>query len=128
MACFLACQNSPEPNLSSEPAPSAEIPSESGFIHAVYFYLGDDMSEEQKKDFSLVLDSLAQIPPLKSVYYGPPAMTDRKVVDNSYDYAWVCFFEDAAGHDAYQEHPLHLDFIKRYSPLIKDVKIFDNLY
>ncbi|MBT8189598.1 MAG: Dabb family protein [Bacteroidia bacterium] len=102
------------------------VTEESGFVHAVYFYLNEDLSNEEKLFFKTVLDTLAQIPSIQRSYYGPPAMTPRKVVDNDYDFAWICVFKDKEGHDAYQEHPIHVDFKKRYTHMIRDVKIFDN--
>ena len=101
---------------------------EAGFVHAVYFYLSDSMDQQTKDDFSLVLDTLATIPSLKNVYYGPPANTDRKVVDNTYDYAFICVFDSKEEHDAYQTHPIHDAFRKQYSPLIEEVKIYDNVF
>ena len=108
--------------------PVADQSLESGFVHAVYFYLSDSMDQQMKDDFMLVLDTLATIPSLKNVYYGPPANTPRKVVDNSYDYAFICVFDSKEGHDAYQVHPVHEAFRQRYSPLIADVKIYDNVF
>lgn len=116
---FTSCQNN---------TPSISEPDESGFVHAVYFYLDEDLSKEEKQLFKTVLDTLAQIPSIQKLYYGPPAMTPRKVVDNNYDYAWICVFRDKEGHDAYQEHPIHVDFKKRYTHMIRDVRIYDNLY
>ena len=100
---------------------------ESGFVHAVYFYLHDSLDQQIKDDFLLVLDTLATIPSLKDIHYGKPANTPRRVVDNTYDYAFICVFENKEAHDAYQDHPIHVDFKKRYTPLIKDVKIYDNV-
>src|SRR5437879_3558494 len=47
-----------------------------------------------------------------SLFAGPPAMTPRDVVDNSYSVGLSVILDDSAGHDVYQKHPLHLDFIK----------------
>ncbi|NNE26958.1 MAG: Dabb family protein [Saprospiraceae bacterium] len=122
---FLACKSDAEiaePNL---PSP---LTIESGFVHAVYFYLNDSLDQQTKNDFSKVLDTLATIPSLKQVYYGPPANTPRRVVDNSYDYAFICVFDNKEGHDAYQNHPIHVAFKKRYTRLIEDVNIYDNVF
>ena len=108
--------------------PTVEETQTSGFIHAVYFYLSDSMDQQMKEDFMLVLDTLATIPSLRDVYYGPPANTPRNVVDNTYDYAFICVFDDKEGHDEYQSHPIHDAFRKQYSPLIADVKIYDNVF
>lgn len=37
-------------------------------------------------------------------------MTPREVVDNSYVVGLTVILDDTAGHDVYQEHPLHKDF------------------
>ena len=54
-------------------------------------------------------------------------MTDREVVDNSYDYAWICHFKSAEDEKLYQDDPIHLKFIDDYKHLWKDVKVYDNL-
>jgi hypothetical protein len=52
-------------------------------------------------------------------------MTPREVVDNSYDVGLSVVMDDAAGHDVYQEHPLHKEFIARNKPNWKRVQIYD---
>ena len=98
-----------------------------GFIHAVYFWIKDDADPTLKKEFIIGLDELAKVESIQSVYYGPPADTDRAVVDNSYDYAWITNFASSADHETYQIDPLHLAFIEKYNSLWKEVKVYDNL-
>lgn len=99
-----------------------------GFIHSVYFWLIDDITDAQRKDFiENGMDKLKYSKHLTSIYIGPPAGTNREIVDNTYDYAWLCHFKDKAAHDAYQVDPLHLTFIENYGQLFKEVKIYDNL-
>jgi len=54
-------------------------------------------------------------------------MTPREIVDNTYDFAWICHFQDKAGHDAYQINPIHRAFVEKYEHLFDRVKIYDNL-
>ena len=56
---------------------------------------------------------LGKIPSVRHLWAGVPAMTPRDVVDNSYDVGLCVAFDDTAGHDVYQTHPLHHDFIAR---------------
>lgn len=101
--------------------------SEIGFIHNVYIWLADDITVERRATFEQSLIKLAKAPSIVASYYGPPAMTDRSVVDNSYDYAWVTMFKDKKGHDAYQIDPLHLEFVKDNEDIFELIKVYDNL-
>ncbi len=98
-----------------------------GFIHSVFFWFGEEATEEEKEAFVTGMYDLAKTPSIRQVYFGPPAMTPRAVVDNSYDYAWITMFEDKEGHDAYQVDSLHKVFIQRYNALFERVAIYDNL-
>ena len=71
------------------------------------------------------LEFLGKVPTVKQIWAGPPAQTPRPVVDNSYDVGLTVIMADKAGHDAYQEHPLHLDFIKRNKQHWERVQIYD---
>ncbi len=52
-------------------------------------------------------------------------MTPREVVDNSYSVGLCVILQDAAAHDVYQTHPLHLDFIARNKGEWERVKVMD---
>jgi hypothetical protein len=52
-------------------------------------------------------------------------MTPRQVVDNSYHAALTIVLDDAAGHDAYQEHPLHKDFVARNKANFDRIQVYD---
>jgi hypothetical protein len=96
------------------------------FVHTVYFWMNPGASDAQRQQ--LVDDCtkfLAEIPTVRHCWAGRPAMTPREVVDNSYDVGLCVVMDDAAGHDVYQEHPLHKDFIARNKPNWKRVQIYD---
>ncbi len=98
------------------------------FIHTVFFWMNEEVTNEQKADFTK--NGLGKLTTVKSIYksyYGPPAMTPREVVDNSYDIALVVHFENAAQQDAYQDDPIHLKMIEDYKHLWKRVQVYDNL-
>ena len=96
------------------------------FIHVVLFWLKDGTPEAAR--LQLVQDCqslLGDIPTVRQLWAGRPAMTPREVVDNSYDVGLCVALDDAAGHDVYQEHPLHKEFIARNKPNWKRVQVYD---
>ncbi len=96
------------------------------FTHVVFFWLKPDAPANAKEQLlNDCRDLLAKIPTLRIFDVGTAAMTPRDVVDNSYDVALLTVFEDLEGHDVYQVHPLHLEFIARNKPNFGRVKIYD---
>jgi len=93
------------------------IDTKPGFVHTVYFYAAEGLTEQRKTEFMTGLADLAKTPSIQKVYYGPPAGTDREVVDNNYLIAWICHFASSEDHDAYQKDPIHLKFIEDYKEL-----------
>ena len=96
------------------------------FVHVVNFWLKKDLSEADRQKFVEGVKSLGNIESIKTFSVGPPAATDRPVIDRSYDYCELTVFEDAAGHDEYQVHPLHLKFIDDCKHLWERVLIYDS--
>jgi len=96
------------------------------FVHSVYFWLKEGTPDAARRQ--LVEDCttyLVKIPAVRHLWAGRPAMTPRPVVDNTYDVGLVVALDDAAGHDVYQEHPLHKDFVARNKPHWKRIQIYD---
>ena len=97
------------------------------FIHSVYFWLSDDLSEDQRGQ------SLEQAKPLTSLesvrygWLGTPADTDRPVIDRSYSYALTVVLDDEAAHDAYQIDPLHDRFREECGSFWTRVLIYDSI-
>lgn len=54
-------------------------------------------------------------------------MTPREIVDNSYDVGLCVVLENAAAHDVYQQHPLHLQFIARNKAAWQRIQVYDFL-
>jgi len=102
--------------------------SDPGFIHTVYFYAAEGLTDQRKKEFMEIgLPMLAKSATIQKVYYGPPSGVGREIVDNDYLAAWICHFKTSADHDAYQEDPIHLKFIEDYNDVWGKVLIYDNL-
>lgn len=94
-------------------------------IHHVLFWLKADTTEEQKAAFRKGLDSLVKVETVKSLYVGTPAPISRAVVDTTYTFSLVIAFEDLAGHDVYQTHPVHKEFLEIFRQHFEKVVIYD---
>jgi hypothetical protein len=96
------------------------------FVHAVYFWLRGDLTEQDRAEFRAGLDSLATIESIRHCFIGTPAATDRPVIDRSYSYALVVVFDDERGHDEYQAHPTHDAFRETCARFWNRVLIYDS--
>ncbi|WP_235298495.1 Dabb family protein [Portibacter marinus] len=97
------------------------------FVHTVFFWMKDDLTEEEAKFFEEGMEKLGQTPSIHSYKWGKPAGTPRDVVDNSYTYAWIVEFANTEDHDAYQEDPIHVKFIEESSDLWTKVQVYDTI-
>ena len=96
------------------------------FVHVVLFWMNDGAPEGAKQQLKDDCQTyLAKIPTVRQLWAGRPAMTPREVVDNSYDVGLCVVLDDDAGHDVYQVHELHKQFIERNKPNWKRVQIYD---
>ena len=98
----ISCQNSnpeleaeiktlKESLVAAEKAMQEKEIEKTDFIHTVFFWMKEGVTEEQKADFkNNGLTALSKINSIYKFYAGPPAGTPREVVDNSYDFALVC--------------------------------------
>ena len=112
----------------AEKALAAPAKEETAFIHTVFFWMKAEVTAEQKADFvKNGMGKLKECPQIYKVFYGPPAGTPREVVDNSYDYAWICHFKSKADQDAYQTEPIHLKFVEDFNHLWERVQVYDNV-
>lgn len=95
------------------------------FVHSVYFWLKPDLSEEDRAKFWAGVRSLTTIESVRQGYVGTPAATDRPIIDRSYSCALVVAFDDDAGHEAYQVHPVHDRFREECASCWDKVLIYD---
>jgi hypothetical protein len=96
------------------------------FTHVVLFWL-DESAPPGERD-SMIADCaevLKKIPTVRQIWAGRPAMTDLDIVDNSYDVGLCVVYDDKAGHDVYQDHPLHEKFVAKHEAHWKRVQVFD---
>lgn len=92
--------------------------------HHVLFWLKTDISSEQKTAFRKALETLENIEVVKTFHVGTPAAIERAVVDITYTFSLILFFEDMAAHDLYQVHPLHKAFLDEFRVYFERVVIY----
>lgn len=97
------------------------------FVHAVYFWLRDDLSADDRARFEAGLRSLRAIDGVAHGWIGDPAPTDRPVIERGYSRALVLAFPDQAAHDAYQVDPAHDRFREECGTFWTNVRIFDSV-
>ncbi|MDB5172695.1 MAG: Stress responsive alpha-beta barrel domain protein [Phycisphaerales bacterium] len=97
-------------------------------IHVVYFWLNDNAPAGERERLAEGCRSLlGKIPGVRHLWAGGPADTPKRpVIDDSYSVGLCVILDDMAGHDVYQEHPLHMEFIARHKEHWKRVQIYDS--
>ncbi len=95
----------------------------SQIIHHVFFWLKNPSSEE---DLNSLIKGIKTLETVRKIYIGVPASTElRDVVDSSFSASELLFFDDLAGQETYQNHPLHLKFVEDCSHLWEKVIVYD---
>lgn len=96
--------------------------------HHVFFWLKNPNSKEDRDKLIAGLRKLEKIETIRSLQIGIPAATEKRdVVDNSYAVSELMFFDDVAGQNVYQDHPLHKKFIEDCSMLWEKVVVYDSI-
>ena len=93
--------------------------------HHVLFWLKADITDAKREAFLGGLKSLEQIEVVKNFHVGTPAPIERAVVDTTYTFSLLLFFEDLAAHDIYQVHPIHKAFLEEFRIHFEKVIIYD---
>lgn len=95
-------------------------------VHHVFFWLKNPNSKEDLAKLLAGIRGLAAIETVRGIHVGVPASTEkREVVDNSFSASEILYFDDVAGQDAYQVHPLHKKFVDECSHLWSKVIVYD---
>ena len=99
----------------------------SRMLHSVYFWLRDDLGEEEKQKFADALRALGDIDAVANAEFGTPAATSDRapVTDHSFDFSLFLSFNSIEEHDTYQTHPDHETFVKGFKSLWTQVKVYD---
>lgn len=97
------------------------------FTHSVYFWLRDDLTDDQLAKFWDGLKSLTTIPTVKVAHIGTPATTDRPIIDRSYTAALVLMFDNQADQEVYQTHDVHEAFRQACDGYWSKIVIYDSV-
>lgn len=96
--------------------------------HHVFFWLKNPDSTEDLNKLLDGLRTLSKIESVRGLHIGVPAKTEKRpVIDDSYSASELIFFDDLAGQDAYQVHPIHKKFIEDCSHLWSKVLVYDSM-
>ncbi len=95
------------------------------FIHTVFFWLQDSITEQENSFFQQFLQRLCTIEHMTAAYAGVPAPTNREVIDNTYDYSLTFIFTNKEEQDKYQVHPIHKEFVEKCAHLWRKVIVYD---
>lgn len=96
-------------------------------VHNVYFSLQDNTPEARAKLLAACRHHLTGHP--GTVFFAVGTLEEglrRPVNDREFDVGLHIIFEDRAAHDAYQEHPRHLQFIAENKANWRQVRVFDS--
>ena len=112
----------------SEKATAGEVKLTGALVHHVYFWLKEPKNEAHKKQLVNALNELLRVETIKMSHIGFPAGTEsRDVVDHSYSVSYMVLFDDRAGQDAYQVHPIHTKFVEDNQHLWNKVVVYDSI-
>ncbi len=96
------------------------------FIHHVFFWLKEPVTDDISAKFEAALRELVTIETIVGYHLGKPAATNREVIDSSYTYSLLTTFKNKADQDIYQSHPKHLKFIEDCDDLWERVVVYDS--
>jgi hypothetical protein len=96
------------------------------FSHVVIFWTDPAQPGAADELVAGAENYLRPIPGLLHFHIGKMAGSHRPVVDQSYQVALNTVFPDRAAQDAYQVHPLHLEFVEKvFKRVCQKVVIYD---
>jgi hypothetical protein len=113
--------------VGADVSPAApQSPSAPPMIHHVFFWLNNPGSKADRDQLIAGLNTLRAIEVVQQLHIGVPASTEKRdVVDNSYDVSELMFFASIEDQKRYQDHPLHLQFVKDCAHLWRKVVVYD---
>lgn len=112
----------------SKKAMAGEVKITGALVHHVFFWLKEPKNEAHKKQLVAALNELLKVETIRMSHIGYPAGTEsRDVVDHSYSVSFMVMFDNQAGQDAYQVHPVHTKFVEENSNLWSKVVVYDSV-
>lgn len=97
------------------------------FIHHVFFWLKQPVTQEVRDKFEQALRELVTVETIVDYHLGIPAPTNREVIDTTWTYSLLTVFRNKEDQDIYQTHPKHLKFIEDCQNLWERVVVYDTI-
>src|SRR5262245_24974375 len=104
------------------PSPASMI------VHNVFFTLNENSAAARQKLMDACHKYLSGHPGV--AYFGAGTLCEslaRPVNDRDFDVSLHVVFHSLADHDAYQQHPRHLEFVAENKATWKQVRVFDSV-
>jgi hypothetical protein len=96
------------------------------FSHVVIFWVKPEEPQATEKLMAGMHQYLKPIPGIIQFHAGRMVPSHRPVVEQSYQAALNVVFADKAAQDAYQVHPLHVEFVEKIlKPNVTKVLVYD---
>ena len=96
------------------------------FSHVVIFWTQPGVPNATEQLLAGAEKYLKPCPGVLHYHCGQMAGSHRDVVDQSYQVALNLVFEDRAAQDAYQTHPLHVEFVEKiFKTCCERVVVYD---
>lgn len=95
-------------------------------LHSVYFYFKPEIDVDTiMTQQNAIKAEFTAIESIDQLMVGGPEGIIRDVVDNTYGTSLHAVVANREALQAYQEHPIHLDFLMRFKSNWSTVKIYD---
>ncbi|MBE4950255.1 Dabb family protein [Chryseobacterium culicis] len=99
------------------------------YFHYLLFWLRDDLSELEVKEFENFFEGLKKLPYQRNLRYGKPAASSpRSVLDNTFTYNASMEFDSLEELEAYGKLPEHLALVEKYKPFFDRMLVYDTAY
>tara|TARA_B110000003_G_C16615600_1_gene521168 strand:- start:804 stop:1199 length:396 start_codon:yes stop_codon:yes gene_type:complete len=94
--------------------------------HVVFCWLKEPGNSEQREQIIEMTESFNRIPTVLKARAGNPIMSERSIVDDSFDVGIIVEVRDEDGLKEYLDHPIHQKAKKEVLlPLIDRVLVYD---
>lgn len=100
-------------------------PPEAGIHHIVLVWLKLSGSPTYRKQIIAETQKLEKIPGVISVNAGRSLVSNRAIVDHSFDVGIDITFETPEDLNAYLIHPEHVRFVEEIKPLVEKMVVYD---
>ena len=96
------------------------------FSHLVIFWTDPNNPSAADELIAGINQYLRPIPGILHFHVGKMASSHRSVVDQSYQVGLNLVLADKKTQDAYQDHPMHVQFVERvFKKVCKKVVVYD---